>query len=127
LRFVEALDGENLRALREGLDEESLAIFDILRKPALDKKDVERVKAIAGGLLTKLKTEQLRIERWRDRENTRDAVHVSIRDYLYADATGLPLDAYDEKEVFEKADAVFAHVYRVYPTVPSPFFPAQVV
>jgi type I restriction enzyme R subunit len=80
--------------------------------------------ATAGALLATLKAELPRIERWRDKESTRDAVHVAIRNHLYADATGLPLAAYNEQEVFEKADAVFSHVYRVYPALPSPFFGA---
>ncbi len=33
------------RALREGLDEETLALFYLLMKPDLSKKDIERLKA----------------------------------------------------------------------------------
>lgn len=35
-KLVQELDEEESRALREGLDEESLAIFDLLRKPGLN-------------------------------------------------------------------------------------------
>ena len=39
LRFVQELEEEENRAVREGLDEESLAIFDLLKKPDLDRAD----------------------------------------------------------------------------------------
>ena len=55
-------------------------------------------------------------------ETNRDTVRVTIHDYLYADATGLPGDSYDEEEVEQKADAVYEHVWRAYPTLPSPVY-----
>jgi len=122
LKLIQELDEEDRRAVREGLDEESLAFFDLLRKPDLTPNDIKRVKQIAVELLAKLKAEKLRIDHWKDKETTRDAVRLAIRDYLWDDATGLPLDSYTEDDVTEKAEAVFRHVYRVYPTVPSPFY-----
>ena len=59
---------------------------------------------------------------WRDKEATRDAVKLSIRDFLYGDEKGLPLAYYSEEEVMERADNVFRHVYRAYPTLPSPCY-----
>src|SRR5690606_33881348 len=103
-------------------DEETLAIFDLLKKPALTPAESKRVKAIAGALLAALKAEKLRIEHWRDKEATRDGVRVAIHDFLYSDRTGLPVDLYTVADVEEKTDAVYAHVYRVYPVVPSPFY-----
>ncbi|MDF1591566.1 MAG: hypothetical protein P1P89_08650 [Desulfobacterales bacterium] len=41
-----------------------------------------------------------------------------------SDDTGLPIDSYKEKEVDIKAEEVFVHVFRAYPTVPSPFYAA---
>ena len=35
---------------------------------------------------------------------------------------GLPDDVYDEDEVNIKVDDVFIHVFRAYPTVPSPYY-----
>ena len=65
--------------------------------------------------------EKLRIDQWRDKEASRDAVRVAIRDFLWSDETGLP-EAYTEEDVQEKSEDVFRHVFRAYPTVPSPFF-----
>jgi len=122
LKFVQELDNEGSRAMREGLDEESLAIFDLLRKPDLSAKETKRVKEIAVDLLKTLKAEKLRIDHWREKEATRDAVQQAIHDFLYRDETGLPLESYTEIEVTTKAADVFRHVYRAYPTLPSPYY-----
>ena len=121
LDLVQELDQEESRAAREGLDEESLAIFDLLRKPNLSASDRERIKQVAVELLKTLKAGKLRVNQWRDKEATRDAIRVAIRDFLWSDETGLPLDDYSAAEVGTKTDDVFRHVFRVYPTVPSPY------
>ena len=123
LKFVQALGDEESRAMREGLDPESLALFDLLLKPGLPKKDIDRIKKVAAELLATLKAEKLRIDNWRDKEATRDAVRVAIKDFLYDDRTGLPDPAYSEQDIDIKTDDVFRHVYRVYPTIPSPLYP----
>jgi type I restriction enzyme, R subunit len=122
LTFMETLDDESTRAMREGLDEESLVLFDLLRKPDLSKKEIARIKKVAVELLAKLKAEKLRIDNWTAKEATRDAVLVTIRDFLYEDSTGLPSPTYNEDDVEIKSNDVFRHIYRVYPTLPSPYF-----
>ena len=122
LDLVQELDQEESRAAREGLDEESLAIFDLLRKPNLSALERERIKQVAVELLKTLKAGKLRVNQWRDKEATRDAVRIAIRDFLWSDETGLPADDYSEAEVGTKTDDVFRHVFRVYPTVPSPYY-----
>ena len=122
LKLVQELEEEESRALREGLDEESLAVFDLLKKPDLNKTDLRRIKMVAKELLRTLKAEKLRVDQWREKEATRSAVHVAIRDFLYSDATRLPPGAYSDEDVTTTTEAVFAHVYRAYPTVPSPFY-----
>jgi type I restriction enzyme R subunit len=47
LRIMDEMDDEESRAVREGLDEESLAVFDLLRKPNLTSGDIKRIKAVA--------------------------------------------------------------------------------
>ena len=108
--------------MREGLDEESLALFDLLLKPGLEKADIQRIRKVAADLLTTLKAEKLRIENWREKEATRDAVQVTIKDFLWTESTGLPAPAYTEEDVEAKARDVYRHVHRVYPTIPSPFY-----
>ena len=127
LRFAGDLDEEDHRAIREGLDEESLAIFDLLRKPELTPAEIAKIKSVAVELLTTLKAEKLKVDHWRDKEATRDAVRLAIKDFLWSDDTGLPVDYYDEDEVVSRAEEVYRHVYRVYPEIPSPFYEAEAV
>ena len=122
LRFVADLDEEGERAAREGLDEESLAVFDLLQKPDLSAAEINRIKAVAGDLLATLKAGKLQVDHWSDKESTRDAVKGAIRDFLWSDQTGLPVDRYSTDEVTERAEEVYRHVLRVYPTVPSPYY-----
>ena len=122
LKFFEQLEEEESRAVREGLDEESLAIFDLLKKPDLGRAGIERLKKVAKELLQTLKAERLRVDQWREKEATRSAVKVTIRDFLYPDETGLPEGAYSRDDVDSRIEAVYEHVYRAYPAVPSPFY-----
>lgn len=123
LRFINEMSDEESRAVREGLDEESLAIFDLLKKPDLSANEIKKIKAVAVELLNVLKAEKLRIDHWQDKESTRDAVRLAIRDFLWSEPSGLPIDQYTEDDVKARADEVYRHVYRVYPTLPSPFYP----
>ena len=73
-------------------------------------------------LLRTLKAEKLRVDQWRDKESTRDAVQVAIHDFLWSDETGLPADGYSEDDVAVISENVFRHVFRAYPEVPSPYY-----
>jgi type I restriction enzyme, R subunit len=88
----------------------------------LTAKDVKRIKKVAVELLAVLKERIKEIDHWRDRETTRDNVRVEIHNFLYSDATGLPEDFYTEDDVEAKTDEVFQHVFRAYPSVPSPLY-----
>jgi len=112
LKFAQELDEEGRRAVREGLDEESLAIFDLLKKPELTPGDIKKIKAVAVDLLATLKVEKLRVDHWRDKEATRDVVSVANHDFRYSEKTGLPLDSYNEDEVRDRAEEVYRHIYR---------------
>jgi type I restriction enzyme R subunit len=113
MKLVGELDEEATRAMREGLDEETLALFDLLKKDDLEKKDIDRLKKVALNLLELFKRKKQEIDDWRAKETTRDDMRQTIQDFLYNDATGLP-EAYSEAEIDAKAQAVFAHVYRAY-------------
>src|SRR5690606_29551022 len=116
---------EELRAAGEGLSEEALAVFDLLQKPSLSGRQINRIKEVAVELLGRLKARIVEIDHWRDREASRDAVRGAIRDFLWDEQTGLPVESFAEDEVAQKAEEVFRHIYRVYPTVPSPYFTAS--
>ena len=121
MTFAQELDVEERRAISNDLDEETLAMFDLLMKEDLNRAEIKRIKAIAVGLLATLKEEKLRVYQWRNKETTRDAVRVSIRDFLLEEIG--PSDTlYTEDEILQKANDVFIHVHRAYPTVPSPCY-----
>jgi type I restriction enzyme R subunit len=122
LKFVEELDEEENRAVREGLDEETLAIYDLLAKPDLKPQEIRKIKKVTKELLKALKEKMKPLYKWQDKEPTRDAVKVLIRNFLWDDKTGLPVDRYNQSDVDKKTEAVFYHVFRAYPTVPSPYY-----
>ena len=113
MKLVGELDEEATRAMREGLDEETLALFDLLKKDDLEKKDIDRLKKVALNLLELFKRKKQEIDDWRAKETTRDDMRQTIQDFLFDDTTGLP-EAYSEAEIDAKTQAVFAHVYRAY-------------
>jgi type I restriction enzyme R subunit len=114
MRLAQELDEEENRAVREGLNEESLAIYDLLLKDDLDKSDIDRIKDVSENLLATIK-EQLRdMDHWREKETTRDAVRTTIRDFLWSDNTGLPVDSYTEDDVETKTEQVYGHIFRLY-------------
>ena len=125
LKLVKELDEEERRALREGLTEESLALFDLLQKDGLNASEIKRVKAVASDLLSILKAEKLRIDQWREKEATRDAVKVEIQNFLWSDETGLPA-TYNDQEVTELTDEIFQHIYQAYPGASSPYYEAAI-
>lgn len=122
MKFMKGLDEEESRAIREGLDEEILAIYDLLIKPDLKPQEIQKIKKVAKELLKTLKEKLKKLYKWQDKEPTRDAVNVLIKNFLWDDKTGLPVDCYTQLDVNKKTEAVFYHVYRAYPTVPSPYY-----
>ncbi len=91
LILVAELSEEEQRAVREGLgDEETLALFDLLIKPELRPEEIARIKRVAEGLHTVLKSEVDRVQDFFAKQATRDAMRTRIHDYLYDDTSGLP-------------------------------------
>ncbi|GBE06999.1 type I restriction enzyme EcoR124II R protein [bacterium BMS3Abin11] len=109
LKLTGTLSDEEKRAVREGLSEDSLALFDLLVKPELTKQEVSRIKKVAQGLLDILSTEVSRIQDFAAKQATRDEIKVKIKDYLWDDKTGLP-ESFGPEEIEEKANVIFAHV-----------------
>ncbi len=108
--FAKQLNEEERRGIREQLDDEQLAIFDILTRPSppLTKAEREQVKRLARELLDTLKAERLVLE-WRSRQQTRAAVLVAIQEVL----ENLP-QKYSDDDYRVKCEAVYQHVYDSY-------------
>lgn len=109
LKLASALDEEQQRAVREGLDEETLALFDLLMKPDLSRADIKRLKQVAIGLYGTLRAQIDEMQDFAVKQATRDRVRVTIRNYLWDEMKGLP-DSYGQPEIEVKTDAVLAHV-----------------
>lgn len=125
LRFVAELDQEEKRAIREGLDEEHLALFDLLAKPELSPANREKLKRVSQKLLDTLKAEKLRMDSWREKEATRADVRAFIFDFLYDEQDGLPADDYTDEEVAVRTSLVFEHIYQQYPDLEHSVYQVQ--
>ena len=106
--LVAEMEEEERRAAREGLTEDELAVFDLLTKPKpkLSKAQEAAVKKVARDLLEKLQ-EQLSVEEWQAKQQTRAAVQSTIRFTL----NELPEEPYPEPVWNEKVDAVWAFIF----------------
>lgn len=110
--FIKDLTIEDARAMRENLDEESLAIYDLLRNgKILSKEEVKQVKKVAVDALSKLKEEKLKIERWRESRQITAQVKTIIFDTLQ----WLPQESYTDNDVSERTINVYQHIYSNYP------------
>ncbi|MEH2318822.1 type I restriction endonuclease [Nostoc sp.] len=116
LKLVQDLSEEDTRAVREGLSEEHLAVFDLLcaSKDNLDARTRNRVKQVAQLLIQAVKVQLKQLENWRDKESTKATIKSFIYDYLYSEDSGLPIDAYDDSDVDNLSNVVFLHVYQQY-------------
>ena len=108
--LAKSLGDEEQRAVKEGLNEEELAIFDLLLKDALNPGEVERVRIVARELLAKLKAERL-VSEWREFEPLRAGVRTTISDILYAE---LPDPTYSQADCEVKKLEVYNFVYEHY-------------
>lgn len=109
LKLADALSEEEQRAVREGLSEESLALFDLLLKPNLSKQEINQIKKVAEGLYNTLKAELARIQDFAAKQGTRDEIKIRIKDFLWDEKTGLP-ESFRPEEVEEKAERIFTHI-----------------
>lgn len=109
--FVSTLNQEETRAVREGLNEEELAIFDLLTKPEPKLTDSEEaeVKRVARTLLERLH-ELVEAIDWQASQQTRGQVLSEIRQRL----NELPEPPYPEPIWNQKVGQVWEFVLQRY-------------
>jgi len=109
--FARSLNEEEQRGVGEQLNEEELALFDLLTKPEIGMtiSDRNKVKATARGLLATLKESKLVLD-WRKRQQARAEVRVTIEKML---DEGLPR-IYTPELFQQKSTALFQHIYDAY-------------
>ena len=110
VKFVNEMSNEEHRAAKENLDEETLAIYDLLRKDSLTIKEQEKVKHLSRETLAKLKEGQLTVQRWRESAQISAQIITTIHDQLLY----LPEESYPDDEVRLKTNEVYQHIYSNY-------------
>ena len=110
IALAEELNAEEQRAIAEQLSEEQLAVFDLLTRPAPELTEAEqgKVKAISKQLLDILQRERLVLD-WRQRQQSRAAVKVTVAEIL----DELP-ERYTQEIYDQKCEVVYQHIYDCY-------------
>lgn len=105
MKFTREMKAEDERATREGLTEDELELFDLLKKDKMTKTEVQKVKLAAKTLLHRLLEEQPKVlvQDWFKDTQTRLRVRSAVEQVLH---TQLP-DSYNRVLFKKKCDAVF--------------------
>lgn len=109
VELVQSLDAEQKRAAEEGINEEELALFDLLQNGDLSKAERERVKQASRSLLASLKGLVGPLERWTEKAQTQAEVETFVLDNIFRD---LPTPPFTDKEKEEAASRVYQHIWR---------------
>lgn len=107
--LMSELDAEQKRAVEEGLSEDELAVFDLLKKDRLSKTDREKVKQASRDLLASIKDRLAELDRFWEKEQTKADVEVFILDEVYAN---LPTPPFSPEEKQAVAEAVYGHIWQ---------------
>ena len=107
--LMEELDAEQRRAVEEGLSEEELALFDLMKKDNLGKAERERVKQASRDLLASIEARLRELDRFWEKEQTKAEVKVFILDEVHRSLPSPPFTVEEKQTV---ADKVYAHVWR---------------
>lgn len=83
IEFIEGLNEEQRRAVREGLSEEELALFDLLERDNLTKAQRERIKDASRTLLAELQRCIASLDNWTPKDQTQSQVKVLILNRVY--------------------------------------------
>lgn len=108
VKFVEDLREEEKRHIKEGLKEEELELFDLLRKDGLTQEEEKKVKLSAKKLYEKINSRDssTNIVAWyrdpRPKRKVKDEIEEVLDEFLPR--------AYD-KDIFDrKTDVIFTHI-----------------
>ena len=108
MAYAQTLDDEQRRAVREGLSESELAIFDLIEKKSLSGAERERIKQSSRDLLAELKRIIEPLDQWTEKEQTRAEVETVILDRIFL----LPEPPYSSADKDEMAKLLYEHVWQ---------------
>ncbi|MFW2374532.1 MAG: type I restriction enzyme endonuclease domain-containing protein [Gammaproteobacteria bacterium] len=106
IKFAQAMNEEDERHVRMGLNEDELELFDTIKKDKMTAAEEQRVKNAAKHLITRLLDEHPKVlvqDWWKDGQTQRK-VKDAIEEVLDED---LPEDGYDRRLFKEKCDNVY--------------------
>ena len=106
VQFSQDMRAEDERHAKEGLTEDELEIFDLLKKDALTQAEIQKVKLAAKALLRRLQSEAPRVlvQDWYKTDQTRRVVRSAVAEVLHKE---LPEASYDRALFQIKCDNVF--------------------
>ena len=108
--LAKSMSEEEQRYAREGFsNDEELSIYDLLFSENLSKNDIDKIKKMSIELLQKIKERIAEMDHWTDKQETRAAVDVLIRDVLYEE---IPDSMFDRIDTYRQA--IYEHVYTHY-------------
>ena len=114
MKLSDELTEEEKRYVREGFEnDEQLSMFDVLMKEDLTKEDIKKLKKVAVELLAKIKHLLATMDHPFDKQETRSALIVAIRDLLWEE---LP-QSYPDDSVNHYRDAVYDYISQRYGNV----------
>ena len=104
VQFTEDIKEEAERHIREGLTEDELELFDLLKKDKMTKDEEQAVKLAAKLLLRRLKEEQPKVlvQNWHLDNQSRKRVNKTIEEILNEK---LP-PSYNKEQFKEKRDII---------------------
>jgi type I restriction enzyme R subunit len=105
VKFTKDLKTESERHIREGLTEDELELFDILKKEKMTKEETQKVKLAAKSLLHRLREEAppVLIQDWYKDSGSKGRVKSAVEEVLHA---FLP-DSYDRPLFTQKCNSIF--------------------
>ena len=105
MQYAETVHAEEERHIREGLSEDELELFDLLKKDKMTQDETQKVKLAAKSLLHRLLEERPRVlvQDWYKDTQTQKTVRSAVEKILDRD---LP-ESYDRVLFREKCDNVF--------------------
>ncbi len=104
-----SLTEEEHRAVAEGLSEDQLALFDLVRRDDLSKADRERIKLASKDLLAGVLKVIAPLDRWTEKEQTQAEVETFILDHVYQT---LPEPPYTPDDKAQVAQLVYRHIWQ---------------
>ena len=111
MKLSNELTEEEKRYIREGFEnDEQLSMYDVLMKDDLSKTDIKKLKTVAKDLLEKIKLQLETMDHPFDKQETKAAIIITIRDVLWKE---LP-ESYSDESINYYRDAVYTYVSQRY-------------